>query len=355
MELKKELIAWLSRAVSDNKEDFTSRAYGVYSLAVAGKPQRGAMNLLREKVKKMPAGAAWLLAAAYAVDGKKNVAREIAAPLQYEDKYYEAYGSSDRNRAVALKTMLLTDRKEEAFRLASDIAGRLNDKSVWMSTQSTAWSLYSVCDYARANAGGVNASWTVGGKTQKVAGGKCIESAVLPVDASAKSIKVKIANAGEGNLYAVASVTGIPAASEEKAVSKGLKMTVSYTDGNNNPVKVDTLSRGRTIYAVVTVTNPGASAVRDLALNHKFPSGWEIQNDRLYSQAATYPSGVSYQDIRDDRVYSFFSLGSGSSVTIKTKLIATYPGRFYLPAVSCEAMYDASVTALVPGRWVEVK
>ena len=355
VELKKELIAWLGRAVSDNREDATSRAYGVYALAVAGKPQRGAMNLLREKVKKMPAGAAWLLSAAYAVDGKKNVAREIAAPLQYEDKTYEAYGSSDRNRAVALKTMLLTDRKEEAFRLASDIASRLNDKSVWMSTQSTAWSLYSVCDYARANAGGVQASWSVGGKTVKAAGGKCIESAVLPVDASAKSVKVKIENAGQGNLYAVASVTGVPPASEEKAVSNRLKMSVSYTDENNNPIRVDTLSRGRVVYAVVTVTNPGAAALHDLALNHKFPSGWEIQNERLYSQAVSYPSGVSYQDIRDDRVYSFFDLGAGASVVVKTKLIATYPGRFYLPAVSCEAMYDASVSALIPGLWVEVK
>jgi len=355
VELKKELIAWLGRAVSDSKQEYTARAYGVYALAAAGKPQRSAMNLLREKVKKMPAGASWLLAAAYAVDGKKNVAREIAAPLQYEDKYYESYGSSDRNRAVALKTMLLIDRKEDAFRLASDIAGRLNDKNVWMSTQSTAWSLYAVCDYARANAGGVKAAWTVAGKTQKVDGGKCIESASMPVEKDAKKLSLKIDNSGSGNLYAVASVTGIPAASEEKAISNRLKLTVAYQDENNNSIKVDTLSRGRIIYAVVTVTNPGASAVRDLALNHKFPSGWEIQNDRLYSQSVSYPSGVSYQDIRDDRVYSFFDLGAGSSVVIKTKLVATYPGRFYLPAVSCSAMYDASVSALVPGRWVEVK
>ena len=355
VDMKKELVAWLGSAVSDKKQDFTSRAYGVYALAVAGKPQRGAMNLLRENVKKMPASAAWLLSAAYAVDGKKNVARELAAPLQYEDKTYEAYGSTDRNRAVALKTMLLTDRKEEAFRLASDIAGRLNDKSVWMSTQSTAWSLYSVCDYARANAGGVQAAWTVSGKTVKASGGKCIESAVLPVDNSAASVKVKIENAGQGNLYAVASVTGVPAASEEKAVSNHLKMSVSYTDENGNAIKVDTLSRGRAVYAVVTVTNPGSAALKDLALNHKFPSGWEIQNERLYSQAVNYPAGVSYQDIRDDRIYSFFDLGAGASVTVRTKLIAAYPGRFYLPAVSCGAMYDASVSALVPGRWVEVK
>lgn len=355
VELKKELIAWLAKAVSDSKQDLTSRAYGVYALALAGKPQRGAMNLLREKLKQMPAGAAWLLSAAFAVDGKKNVAREVAALLQYDEQSYEAYGSADRNRAVALKTMLLIGSKEEAFRLASELAARLNDKSVWMSTQSAAWSLYAVCDYARANAGGVQASWTALGKTQKLNSAKCIESAELPFDDSAKSLKVKVENAGQGALYAIASVTGIPAASQEKAVSNRLKVSVSYVDEKGWAVSVDTLSRGRAIQAVVTITNPGAAALRDIALNHKFPSGWEIQNERLYSQAVSYPAGVSYQDIRDDRVYSFFDLAAGASVTIKTRLIATYPGRFYLPAVSCGAMYDASVSAVVPGRWVEVK
>ena len=44
----------------------------------------------------------------------------------------------------------------------------------------------------------------------------------------------------------------------------------------------------------------------------KFPSGWEIQNDRLYSSSVKYPAGVTYQDFRDDRVYSFFNLSAGS-------------------------------------------
>ena len=355
VDLKKELIAWLGRNVSDSKEDMTSRAYGVYALATAGKPARSAMNLLREKVKKMPQGAAWLLSAAYAVDGKKTVAREIAAALKYEDGLYEAYGSSDRNRAVALKTMLLIDRKEDAFKLAETIASRLNDKEVYMSTQSTAWSLYAIADYARENAGGVQASYSAGGKTVKISGDKCLESRAIAVGEGDKSLNIKIDNAGQGNLYAVASVTGIPPASTEKAVSNKLKMTVSYVDDQHSPVKVDTLSRGRMIFAVVTITNTSAAPARDLALNQKFPSGWEIQNDRLYSSAASYPSGVSYQDIRDDRVYSFFDLGAGKSVTIETKLVATYPGKFYLPAVSCSAMYDATISALVPGRWIEVK
>ncbi|MBR4809095.1 MAG: hypothetical protein IK031_02310 [Bacteroidales bacterium] len=353
-DLKKELINWISRTVSDQKEDATSRAYGLYALAAAGKPNRSAMNLMREKAKKLPNSAAWLLAAAYAVDGKKTVSRELTSSLTYQETEYQAYGSTDRNRAVALKTMLLTGNKEEAFRLAGEIAGYLNNRDYYMSTQSTAWSLYAVCDYARANAGGVQASCVIDGKTEKISSDRCVVSRNIPVS-DGKNGSIKITNGSAGNLYAVASVTGIPAASEEKAMSSKIKMMVVYTDERNNPVSVDTLSRGRMVVAHVNISNTSKTALRDLALNQKFPSGWEIQNDRLYSASVSYPAGITYQDFRDDRVYSFFNLAAGGSVNVEIKLIATYPGKFYLPAVTCGAMYDDTVQAVVPGRWIEVK
>jgi len=61
-----------------------------------------------------------------------------------------------------------------------------------------------------------------------------------------------------------------------------------------------------------------------------------------------------YQDIRDDRVYTYFNLSPGSSRTFKTILTASYSGTYYLPAVSCEAMYDNSVSARKKGREVKV-
>jgi len=150
-------------------------------------------------------------------------------------------------------------------------------------------------------------------------------------------------------------VTGIPAAGTEQAKASGLSMTVRYTADDGTRVGVDTLSRGRSFKSVVTITNTGSAAVSNLALAQKFPSGWEIRNDRLNREDFSYPAGITYQDFRDDRVYSFFDLPAGASVTVTTGLTATYPGRFYLPAVSCEAMYDDTVSALVPGRWTEVK
>ena len=360
-DLKAGLVRYLSGSVvNDKKEGEFVRAYALYALATAGKPQRSAMNLLREQAKKMPRSAVWMLAGAFASDGKKQVATSLINGLPYLEAngsgYYNYYGSEDRNMAIALRTSILTGQKETAFELAEKIAAHLNDPQYYMSTQATAWSLYAISDYARTIAGGgVNGSVKGPDKTYKLSTGKAIASQDIALGNEAAKLPLTLSNSGSNTLHAVVSVTGIPKAGTEKAKSSGLTMKINYIGPDGQPIKVDTLSRGRNFKAVVTVTNTGSAVARDLALAQKFPSGWEIQNDRLNREDFSYPAGVTYQDIRDDRVYSFFDLGAGQSVTITTGLTATYPGKFYLPAVSCEAMYDASISALVPGKWTEVK
>ena len=361
-DLKAGLIRYLTNSVvSNKKEDDFVRAYGLYALAAAGKPQRSAMNLLRESVKKMPRSAVWMLAGAFASDGKKQVATQLTNGLPYLENsnqyYYNWYGSEDRNMAIALRTSILTGQKETAFELAEKVAARLNDSQHYMSTQATAWSLYAISDYARTLAGGgVNATVKGPEKSYKLSTAKALvrQEVALAKDASGKA-QLNISNTGSGTLHAVVAVTGTPKAGEEKPKADGLSMKVTFLDPDGQPIRVDTLSRGRNFKAVVTITNTGSASVTNLALAQKFPSGWEIRNDRVGKENYSYPAGVTYQDIRDDRVYSFFDLGAGQSVTVTTGLTATYPGRFYLPAVSCEAMYDDKVSALVPGKWTEVK
>ena len=361
-DLKAGLVRYLTNSVvSNKKEEDIVRAYGLYALAAAGKPQRSAMNLLRESVKKMPRCAVWMLAGAFASDGKKQVATTLTNGLPYLEAdgkyYYSWYGSEDRNMAIALRTSILTGQKETAFELAEKVAARLNDSQHYMSTQATAWSLYAISDYARTIAGGgVNASVKGPEKSYKMSTAKAIirQDVDLPKDATGNA-QLNVSNTGSGTIHAVVAVTGTPKAGTEKAKASGLSMKISYVDADGQPIKVDTLSRGRIFKAVVTVTNTGSSYASDLALAQKFPSGWEIKNDRVGKENYSYPAGVTYQDIRDDRVYSFFDLGAGQSVTITTGLTATYPGKFYLPAVSCEAMYDDKISALVPGQWTEVK
>ncbi|MCC8153052.1 MAG: hypothetical protein LIP01_01860 [Tannerellaceae bacterium] len=94
-----------------------------------------------------------------------------------------------------------------------------------------------------------------------------------------------------------------------------------------------------------------------MVLTQVFPSGWEILNTRfLEGGRDTRDAGISYQDIRDDRVYSYIDyLAAGREVTVRINLCTVYPGKFYLPPVWCEAMYDNQIRANTEGMQIEIK
>jgi uncharacterized protein YfaS (alpha-2-macroglobulin family) len=92
-----------------------------------------------------------------------------------------------------------------------------------------------------------------------------------------------------------------------------------------------------------------------MALQQVFASGWEISNTRLLDlQDVSGSSAADYRDVRDDRVYTYFSLYSTKSRTYEVKLNASYVGKFYLPGPQVEAMYYQDVKATKEGKWVTV-
>jgi uncharacterized protein YfaS (alpha-2-macroglobulin family) len=132
---------------------------------------------------------------------------------------------------------------------------------------------------------------------------------------------------------------------------------VVYKSLKGQPINPASLEQGTNFLAEVRVKNPGIlGKYQQLALAQIFPSGWEIINSRNSDLALSNsdPDLFDYQNVRDDRVYTFFSLDPAQSKTITVMLMATWKGRFYLPATQCSAMYDNTINARVPGMWVEV-
>lgn len=58
--------------------------------------------------------------------------------------------------------------------------------------------------------------------------------------------------------------------------------------------------------------------------------------------------------MRDDRVLSFFGLAEGQALTVPLRFTAAYGGRYFLPAATVEAMYEATLNANTGGQWVTV-
>ena len=135
-----------------------------------------------------------------------------------------------------------------------------------------------------------------------------------------------------------------------------LNMTVSYLTQDGRDIDVSQLTQGTDFIAKVVIKNPGRRGYySQMALTQIFPSGWEILNARMLGGEGAFKSSAStYQDIRDDRVYTYFNLRENETVIYYVQLNASYLGRYFLPGTFSEAMYDNSITAGINGKWVEV-
>jgi uncharacterized protein YfaS (alpha-2-macroglobulin family) len=147
---------------------------------------------------------------------------------------------------------------------------------------------------------------------------------------------------------------GIPERGNEEEFNNQISLDVAYRTPDGDQVDVSAITQGTDFCAYVTVYNSGDFDQRNLALTQIFPPGWEIGNARMADVIVPGQNNFTYQDIRDDRVSTFFDLARGERRTFKVLLNAAYVGTFYLPGVYCEAMYDNTVSALKKGREVSV-
>ena len=169
-------------------------------------------------------------------------------------------------------------------------------------------------------------------------------------------------NEGTEPLYLVALAnTGTPPNAQEQQRRENISIDVAFTTTNGEPLDVTRLPQGEDFKAIVTVSALDEHArLENLALSVVAPSGWEINNDRM--QGADRPTQLEYQDIRDDRILSYFALGNyypwhqhnQRTLTLDINFNASYAGRFYLPGWRVESMYDEKVGANTMGQWVEV-
>jgi hypothetical protein len=335
------------------------QAYRLYTLAQAGAPEMGAMNRLREQ-GNLSATAVWMLAASYAKAGQPEAAKKLVSNLSTTIKAYRelgySYGSDVRDRALILETLILLGDKTKAFEKLKEISKYLSNDGYWLSTQETAFCLKAVGAFAGIEKrGDLKFSYTLNGKTVNASTELPMAQVQIPI-AGLKKESVKIVNESSGMLFTRIIMEGTPARGAEEDATSNLDMTVRYTDTKGANVDITTLEQGSEFVAEVTVAHTGIrSTYENLALSQVFPSGWEINNLRLQGDEEFLKSSpFDYQDIRDDRVYTYFSLYPNERRTFRVMLTASYAGAFYLPATTCEAMYDKSIYVRKKGQVVNV-
>lgn len=335
------------------------QAFRLYTLALAGAPEYGAMNRMKEQ-PGLSIQAKWRLAAAYALTGKMKPAGELVYNAETTVIPYSSmnliYGSSDRDEAMILETLILMKRDRDALQQAKKVSQNLAQEN-WFSTQSTAFALMAMGRLAEQLSGTLDFTWSWNGKQQPaVKSAKAVFEKEIAT--SPKSGTVSVKNQGKGAL-SVDLITRTQLLNDTlPAIADNIRLDVKYTDMAGSPISVEDIRQGTDFMSAVTLSNiSGTSDYSNLALTHIIPSGWEIYNERMIvpeasssnSNEANTPESsadkYTYKDIRDDRVLTYFDLRRGESKTFTVRLQATYAGNFILPAIQCEAMYDAAVQA----------
>jgi uncharacterized protein YfaS (alpha-2-macroglobulin family) len=337
------------------------QSYRLYTLALAGEPETGAMNRMRES-DGISAQAKWRLAAAYALIGKPEIAKALIEKLPTEIAAYSelggTYGSDLRDQGMILETLTLMKDMNDAADLVKSVSEKLSSQR-WFSTQTTAYCLLAIGKFAKGGFSDENLKFAFqigNGKTINAGSESPMMQVAVPVDED-NNRNINVKNTTQGVLYARLILTGQPLIGDQTAASENLKIDVTYKATDGTRISPTELEQGTDFIAEVTVHNPGTKGMtyEEMALTQIFPSGWEILNTRMSNftnlNNATRPE---YQDIRDDRVYTYFDIKNGSRHVYRIHLNAAYEGRYYLPTVSCEAMYDNTINARVPGEWVEV-
>jgi len=334
---------------ADQNSRIFDQAYRLYTLAKSNNPAISEMNRLREDFE-LEYNSGLLLAAAYAEAGRTDIAEDVYSSLDAsnvgEINYYRSYGSRLRNIALAIILHSKLGKRDEVAKGMINLNDELKRNS-YMSTHTSVFVLRAISVVASST--GFSKDLSVGvtsnGNTSDLTSG----NGQLYLEGELKSKrKISLENKSPHGVYVEVVRRAKEDIGKEKADSETIEVKTKYVGEDGKILDVTEIQQGTdfTMVTVVSRSKTGSGPNLDnLALRQAIPSGWEIVNDRINGFGDGISSKLQYQDIRDSKVHSFFSLEGQNQVEVRIKLKATYSGSFYHPKVLAESMYNHQVYA----------
>jgi len=337
-----------------------TRAYACYVLALANRPQRGAMDQLASNSWDLLAPAARAhLAGAYALIG--NQARFEAllpaadAPLTPATTTDNTWHSSTRDQAIRMEVLAtVAPEHPQVPQLLLQLADRAHHGR-WYNTQENGFALVGLGKLAAAGLSDA-ASGVIRIGDATVAEFSTDGLAIRGDEWSDETITVQ--PTGPGTAWFTVLEEGVPRQGGETDLDAGLQVERIYLDENGDPVDVLAIVQGQTLVCRLTLTSD-KGRVEDVVITDLVPAGLEIENPRL-DRSGSFAWIDSHElseyrrlrrdhlEIRDDRLLLFTSTDGRPAVFYYT-LRAVTVGRFTLPPIKAEAMYDPDVRS-VRGR-----
>lgn len=332
------------------------RAYAAYVLALLGKPDESSMNYLKEtQLKNMSTWAQFLLAGAFALSGDVNTARSMIpfeiAPSEAPRETGQNFNSGTRENAIILEILTEIDPTHPSIPiLVESISKRLKEHRYY-STQETAFGFMSLGKALKAHEAAdyegkvwwddsLVCSFDTANKVVDLEGGE------------GKEVKIQID--GKGPCYYYWNFSGIRKGADIEEYDRGLSVRRIYLD----QFDYKNIKQGDVILAKIAMTAL-TDNLDNVIVTDMLPAGFEIENPRLKSTTSIdwiRKSSITpdYMDIRDDRLNIYLNLRKGRTVEFYYMLRAVTIGKFVLPPIKAEAMYDPFKSSVANSGEVKV-
>lgn len=351
------------KAKGDGASSPEVQAYRLYAMALDGKANLSAMNRLLEQ-RDLSFGATYQLAAAYILSGNKKAATKAIAMLKNRSDQTKAprywYESPMVLQAQRLTYECLNGDKEKAYRAMSDLADRTN-RAYWIGTQEAGLAMAAAMNFNKQmpNQNAVlQANVRYANHEQKVDVSSSLATIPIALNKfgnNAEEWSVQVSNLQSTPIYAALVSRGQPTQPATTSFAQNLAINVEYQTLEGNSISPISLPQGTDFLIRVTVRDPNyTNDLSSLVLHLQAPSGWELRNPNLEGDLNLDNTDYTYQEYRDQDVYTYFDLSGRSAATYTFMVNASYQGNFTLQPITCEAMYDGSISARTAGAYIEV-
>jgi uncharacterized protein YfaS (alpha-2-macroglobulin family) len=127
-----------------------------------------------------------------------------------------------------------------------------------------------------------------------------------------------------------------------KPISAGLEVSREYDGKDGKPVT--SVKLGDEITVMVRIRSTDNQNLDNIAIEDLLPGGFEIVDESVHSGACSDWDGITYADVREDRLLAFGSV-TGDDTVIQYRIKATNRGTYAVPPVQAEAMYHQKIRA----------
>jgi alpha-2-macroglobulin len=334
-------------------------AYSLYVLALNGDAKMSTMNYYKSHPDLLSLDSKYLLAASYHLAGDINKYKQVL-PAQFsgeesKPEFGGSFCSPIRDEAIALNALLQVDPDNQQIGIMAKHLSEKLKSQVYLNTQERVFALLALGKIARQSAQS-NISGQILSNNSKIAdyNNKTISLLTNKIQNGPISIKTK----GKGNLYYFWEAEGISKDGSYIQEDKFIKVRKFFYDRFGKPITNNRFKQNDLIVIKLTIQGSYSTDINNVVISDILPAGFEIENPRITSvpgmEWITNKSFPEYQDIRDDRINFFVSVGS-SATNYYYMVRAVTPGTFQMGPVGADAMYNGEYHSYSGGGVIRIE